>query len=420
MKLLHTSDWHLGKKLYKVELRQEHALFFDWLLQTIVDYEVEVLLVSGDVFDTAYPSQESLEAYYRFLAQLIKVSCKVIVTGGNHDSPYTLNAPSELLQHLDITVLGGLEQDRTTQLVPVYNAHHDLELVVAAVPFLRDQDLILEGPEDTQEERAQQVVDGILGHYRYLAGECASKYPGVPAIAMGHLFAKGVTTSDTEKNIQVGNLGAIDALDLPDYFRYYALGHIHKPQWVGGLDFVRYCGAPVPLSFSEAHYAREVLLIDTSRQLEYQGRYTYVPASIPVPEFRKLIRLHGNLDAIAEQLKEISASALPALVDLEIHESGSASLLQQKVFAFIKDHQRPEYLVANRKIISEDASISEQVALEHTIDSIAPEQVFELLLQQQVPSQQESLRALFLELNQIVQAELKEQEKIRFRENTSN
>src|SRR5687767_8338581 len=132
MKILHTSDWHIGKRLHKMELKEDHKLFFEWLHTTIVEHEIDLLLVAGDVFDTAYPSQESLEIYYDFLAAITRTTCKIIVTGGNHDSPHTLNAPRELLKYLNIQVVGGSDS-LESQIIPVYNDDREIELVVAAV-----------------------------------------------------------------------------------------------------------------------------------------------------------------------------------------------------------------------------------------------------------------------------------------------
>jgi exonuclease SbcD len=408
MIVLHTSDWHLGKRLHKMDLKQDHKFFFDWLIQIIAEKEVELLIVAGDIFDTAYPSQESLELYYHFLSRLIQLECKVIVTGGNHDSPSTLNAPSEILKHLDIQVVGGNEPDLNKQLIPLYNVNREVQLVVAAVPFLRDQDLRLEGPEDTIEQRIEQVRNAIIQHYRSLAELSARLYPGKPAIAMGHLFASGVTTSESEREIQVGNLAAIDVADLPDYFRYYAFGHIHKAQWIGEHDYIRYCGSPIALSFTEADYSREVLLLDTEKPFTYKQQVSYVPQAISIPVFRKLARLKGTFQELEEQLQTLEISQLPSFVEIEVTEMGEPNFLVPATKKFIASQNQEKIWIVKHKITNTQLVAGNLLALEHTIDSIKPEEVFRQQIAGIPEEEHEELVELFLQLLNLVQQESNE------------
>ena len=107
MRILHTADWHLGLRLYKKDLTQEHRLFFDWLINLIRERDIDVLLISGDIFDQGNPTNEARVMYFSFLRDLIKYNCKVIITGGNHDSPGVLNAPKDILEMLNVHTIGG-------------------------------------------------------------------------------------------------------------------------------------------------------------------------------------------------------------------------------------------------------------------------------------------------------------------------
>ena len=107
MKILHTADWHIGKKLHKHDLASDFELFISWLCEKIEKQKVELLLVSGDVFDLANPSSEARRQYYRALLQLKKLDCRLILTGGNHDSPAMLDAPGDILREMDVHVIGG-------------------------------------------------------------------------------------------------------------------------------------------------------------------------------------------------------------------------------------------------------------------------------------------------------------------------
>jgi DNA repair protein SbcD/Mre11 len=408
MKVLHTSDWHIGKRLHKMDLKEDHKLFFSWLVTTITEQQIDLLLVAGDIFDTAYPSQESLEIYYDFLSSIIKTSCKVIVTGGNHDSPNTLNAPRELLKHLDIQVIGG-SSDIEEQLIPVYNDARELQVVIAAVPYLRDPDLRLDGPDETQYDRIEQTKRAIVSHYRQLAEMAAEKYPGIPAIAMGHLFASGVTTSESERQIQQGNLAGIEAGELPPHFQYFAFGHIHKAQWIGGQEYIRYCGSPIALSFAEWDYNREVLMLETNEIFEYQGHRSFVPKVIPIPTFRKMVRLKGSFAELETQLNEVEYTSLPTFAEIEIIEEGDPWHQIPAMHKFVSGFRNEKVYVLNPRIAATAQKVTQQIrALEHTIDSIEPEEVFMQRIKDYSEEDKEQLTALFKQLLMQVQSELKD------------
>src|SRR5690606_8866980 len=141
MKILHTADWHIGKKLHKHELAEDFDLFMDWLCEQISILKVDVLLVSGDIFDLANPSSEARRQYYRSLKRLRKLDCRLILTGGNHDSPTMLDAPRELLQELEMEVVGGLPENLEECIIPIMGKAARPEVIIAALPFLRDPDL---------------------------------------------------------------------------------------------------------------------------------------------------------------------------------------------------------------------------------------------------------------------------------------
>ena len=281
------------------------------------------MLISGDVFDVANPSSESRRVYFDLLRELMVLQCKVIITGGNHDSPAMLEAPGELLKHLDIHVTGSLDTDSDGMLVPVCNKQGGTELVVAAIPYLRDADLRQYQRDDTYEDRLETVRKGIASVYHQAAEVCSAQYPGIPAIAMGHLFVQGCFTSESERDIQVGNMAGLDSDSLPDYFSYYALGHLHKPQEPGG-KFV-YSGAPVQLSFSESRNRNSMVLITAD-----QGSLTHERVSVPVN--RRLIRLEGTVQQLAQKLVACTPreGELPDFIELIAKEvqHDPAKLLQ--------------------------------------------------------------------------------------------
>ncbi|MDQ4141255.1 MAG: exonuclease SbcCD subunit D C-terminal domain-containing protein [Bacteroidota bacterium] len=376
MKILHTSDWHLGKRLEQCERTDEHQHFLDWLLTYIRDENVEVLLIAGDVFDTGSPSNTALKQYYDFLWALRTTDCReVVIIGGNHDSVATLNAPQTLLKYFQVHVIGGVPAEFTEQIIPIKNNAGSTELVVCAVPFLRDKDVRLSVPGETHEERESRLKEGICAHYRQLVSHIAPyKQQQIPVIAMGHLFAAGGSTSDSEKEIHVGNLGQICGDQFPTEFDYIALGHLHRPQVVNKMSHIRYCGSPIPLSFSEVEDTKLVLLLDF-----VDGKLTTL-TEVEVPCCRKLIRLKGDLDTVKHRITQIvnDNSVYPAWVEVQVE---TESYIPDLDYQFAQITQDLPHL---ERIFSRQIRLKPPVALhENSFDQILnlqeldPKEVFQ-------------------------------------------
>lgn len=312
MKIIHTADWHIGKRLHKHDLSKDFYLFIEWLIDLVKEKKVDVVLVSGDIFDLANPSSEARKAYFQTLLKLHRLNCKVIITGGNHDSPAVLNGPKELLQAMDIHVVGSLPESIEDCLIPLYHKNGKVETVIAALPYLRDADLRSVNEEFGYENRLEATREGIARIFNHAAITCEKEFNGIPAIAMGHLFAAGVSTSESEREIQVGNEASFDATGFGDYFSYVALGHIHKPQKVSASIPVLYSGSPIPLSFSEREDLKRLLIIDTEH---------FEVESIDIPVFRQLKRVSGSLNELVLKLGALKPKGdLDMLLELELIE----------------------------------------------------------------------------------------------------
>lgn len=291
MRILHTADWHLGARLVERDRLPEHAAFLEWLLDTLRSEKIDALLVSGDVFDAANPPQDAVALYFDFLKRLADLkTVKAIITGGNHDSASHLNAPRELLKRFDVHVFGHAGE---TNVVDLGGA------VVAAVPFLRERDLRQTTVGETITAVHEQVRFAIRAHYAAQLAACRQLAQGRPVIAMGHLTVLGATTSDSERDIHIGNLGAVGA-DLFNGFDYTALGHLHRPQKVASLETIRYSGSPIALSFSEAADKKSVVILDT------QGMKIEMPV---VPVSRQLIRVTVHRATLAADLQTVTAGS---------------------------------------------------------------------------------------------------------------
>ena len=289
MKILHTADWHLGHRLHDQSQFEEQNLFLNWIENYIITQKIEVLLISGDIFDSGSPSNQSLEMYYSFLVKLNNTCCKsIIITGGNHDSPGTLNAPKHILNALSIKVVGKATEHIKDEIFKLdINSE---ELIIAAVPYLRDGDIRRAVAGESFEDLTDKYKKALINHYESAAEECKKiNINNAPVIAMGHLFATGGSVSDSEQNIYVGTLGHIGANDFPTYFDYVALGHLHRPQIIGGNEKIQYSGSPNILSFSEVNYDKKIKVLSTEN-----NKITTIDDVI-LPNFREFYRLSGTI-----------------------------------------------------------------------------------------------------------------------------
>lgn len=290
MRILHTSDWHIGHRLYERSRIEEHRQFLDWLLKMLQENAVDVLIVSGDIFDTALPSSEATDLYYQFLFRLYREThaCAVI-TAGNHDSPRNLAAPREFLRMGRIHVVGlAAEPAECVFTFPAENP----SVAIAAVPYLSENELSHISFE-TEPERADRYRERLKEFYRQCIEGMA---PEIPKILMGHLFVHGGTVGDSERNIQIGGATAMQITDFPDDMTYIALGHLHRPHAISGTSYpVQYAGSPIPLRFNEANYSKKVYLLD----VPIFGDVGVEEIEIPV--FKELCTVTGSFDQVCSE-----------------------------------------------------------------------------------------------------------------------
>lgn len=371
MRILHTADWHLGARLVERDRLSEHARFTDWIIETLQAEKIDALLVSGDVFDAANPPQDAVALYFDFLKRLVDLkTVKAVITGGNHDSASHLNAPRELLRRFEIHVFGHAGDN----IVDLGGA------VVAAVPFLRERDLRQAGSGESHSSVHEQVCTAIRDHYAAQLTACREIAKDRPIIAMGHLTALGGTTTDSERDIHIGNLGAV-AADVFAGFDYTALGHLHRPQKVGGQEAVRYSGSPIALSFSEAADTKSVVIIDT------QGMKLEMP---PVPVTRALVRIKANRETLAADLANVPADAWAEVtVKLDVPE---ADLDRQ-----VREATAGRFDVLKVLADLPAAKLTPWQPITPTLSELQPRDVFrELLKEKQI--EDEELSAVFDEL----------------------
>lgn len=309
MRLLHTSDWHLGQTFHNFDRNHEHQCFLDGLLDTLEAEQIDALLIAGDVFDNPNPSAAAQKQFYRFLtaAKRRVPDLDLVIIAGNHDSAGRLEAPAPLFEAFDATVVGGITRDAQGAIeldrlvVPLHNRAGDIAAWCLAIPFLRPGDV------PRVETEGDPYLEGIALLYRQaldLALHCQE--PGQAIVALGHCHMSGGQTSEeSERRIVIGGVEALPVEMFDPAITYVALGHLHCAQRVGGQERVRYCGSPLPMSFTEIHYPHQVV------RIALDGGTIRDLAPIPVPRPVTLLRVPEQPAPLDEVLAALTALDLP-------------------------------------------------------------------------------------------------------------
>ncbi len=335
-RVLHTADWHLGKTLCDHDRAPEHGAFLDFLLRTIEEEKVDALVVAGDVFDSANPPQAAERLYFDFIARLHALGhCTVVITAGNHDSPTHLEAPRQILRALNVHVAGVHDsEDHGKALIPLPSAAAP-QVVVAAVPFLRDRDLRTGILGQSADEIQQDLHRGLHACYTAVAVAAAHwRERGVPVLATGHLTMLGGAVSSSERAIHIGGLGTIGPDLFDESFCYGALGHLHRPQAVGGQERLRYSGSPVALSFGEAADHKEIRLLD------FHGGALVENARVSLTAPRQLARLRvprADLESCLLAFQP-APGPLPPWLEIVVENPLTGEDLYAVVQAVARDH----------------------------------------------------------------------------------
>jgi exonuclease SbcD len=388
LRILHTSDWHLGRMLHGRQRHEEFAAFLHWLHQAAVQHEVDILAVAGDIFDTTTPGSKTQQLYYNFLCQMAASPCRhLIVTAGNHDSPSFLSAPKKLLRALNIHVIAAKGDSPADEVLLLRNQQDGPEAIVCAVPFLRDRDLRTAAPGQSMEERERDLAEGIRRHYAEVCAAAAAVQQGlpqpVPVIGMGHLFAAGgsMVEGDGSRSLYVGDLACVGADAFPPLLDYVALGHLHTPQLVQGNETRRYSGAPLVMSFAEAGKGKSICLVDFTEN----GPQVRV---LPVPVFQEIRSIRGGWLKIAEELGRLRVEQRRIWLEVVHEDSELISDLRERVEQLVAGSGLEVLRI--RSLRPADQNLCAEREGE-TLAELAHEQVFlRCLAAHEIPAEQQS------------------------------
>ena len=291
MRLIHTSDWHLGRSFHRVGLLDAQARFLDHLVEVVSAEGVDAVLVSGDVYDRALPSPDTVELLSDGVTRLIDAGATVILSSGNHDSAIRLGFASELLARAGLHIRTSLDLLGVPVVVK--------DTAIYPLPYLEPS---VAADRIGAAERTHAAV--LTAAMAQVSADARSR-PGA-SVVMAHAFVTGGATSQSERDISVGGVSAVH----PDVFAdadYVALGHLHGPQRIS--ETVRYCGSPIALSFSEADHRKGSVLVDLSA-----GALRTETILAPVP--KPLAILRGDLEDLLRHPRHHAAESAYCQVTL--------------------------------------------------------------------------------------------------------
>jgi DNA repair protein SbcD/Mre11 len=319
MKILHTSDWHLGQHFMGKSRRDEHKAFIDWLLALVDKESIDAVIIAGDVFDTGSPPSYAREMYHQLVLDMKARQCQLVIVAGNHDSVSMLNESKSLLAYLDTQVASQANlEEIDSHVIALKNKEGDVAAWVCAVPYLRPKDVMHSVAGQSEQEKKLGLLQMIGDFYQRVYDAACEKNKSlktpVPIIGTGHLTAVGGQVSESVRDLYVGTLEALPTSVFPA-FDYLALGHIHRAQPISKSGRFRYSGSPIPLSFDELGRDKTVVIVDTDLLAEdaFVDDLFAEPADpvqlVSIPNFQPMASLKGNLKEVIKQIAALELAA---------------------------------------------------------------------------------------------------------------
>ena len=301
MKIISTSDWHIGNLFHGNDRLPEHKHFLDWMLGQLKLQRPDALLVAGDVFDNGNPSAAAQAAYYEFLADATQMcpDLQIIITAGNHDSAPRIEAPRPLLSRYKVEIRGTVQRlwkdgkwinDYDDLIIPVEDSEGK-RVVVIAVPYLRSD--VMHNSSYSQ---------GVTDFLSEATSRARELYPGDKLLMMTHMYAKGadIAQKDASEKIVIGGQEEVNMEGWNEHPDYMTCGHIHKRQKVWNTEWARYTGSVLPMSFAEAEYTHGVDLITINDLGEFN-----VEQLIYEPQHKLRMLPETDVELNEKQLKKL-------------------------------------------------------------------------------------------------------------------
>ena len=291
MRILHTSDWHLGRRLEGESLAEPHEVFLNWLTKEFIpEHKPDLIVIAGDIFDRPVPPTEAIELYERSLAAIVKSGTQVLISAGNHDSRVRLGMHSSFLDSMGVHLRTKLSH--VDQAVRIEN--DEMVLLAYGIPYLEPD---VDAGIDAHQWDVTASQDGVMEQALSLikadiAQSQKATKKQIRTLVASHAWVVGGSGSESERNVKVGTLGQAKA-QVFDGIDYVAMGHLHGPQKVNSdKSLIYYSGSPIPFSFSERDHEKRVLIIDVNADGVSEV------SSHPVKQVRKMQQYRDTVEAL--------------------------------------------------------------------------------------------------------------------------
>lgn len=339
MRIIHTSDWHLGQHFYGKSRAREHQQFLNWLIEQSQSQHIDAIIVAGDIFDTGTPPSYAREMYFDFIAKLHQARCQLVVLAGNHDSVAMLSESQNLLKQLSTRVISAVSNNIAEQVFVLSSLKTEQQTVICAIPFIRPRDIVKSYAGQSASDKQRSLQQAITEHYQtlfaqaqLLSQENTAEDTRLPIIATGHLTTIGASVSESVRDIYIGTLEAFPASEFPAA-DYIALGHIHRPQKVTKSEHIRYSGSPIALSFDEAKTQKSIVVAEFNN-----GELSDVKLC-QVPCFQALAMVKTQLESLSEDIAAVVTAknrALETLVSTSADNTSNDTEPQEKMWLDIE------------------------------------------------------------------------------------
>jgi len=375
MRVIHTSDWHLGQELHGFDRGVEHDAFLDWLASQLIKLDADALIVTGDVYDTVNPPIPAQQRLYQFLRRALaeSPSLQIVLIGGNHDSAARLELPKHLLDANRIYLIGGMPRHDgraipSRTLIELRDKTGAPRAVCAAVPYLRPGDLpTVRGGESPLKALYREVIEAA----NVVRG-------GLPLIVTGHLHISGGAVSElSERRIVIGGEEAVASDIFPPGVAYVALGHLHKPQSISGQTIIRYAGSPFPMSVAEKVYQHSIVVIDFDDAGAIKTDLVQTPR--PVAFYRVPTIGAAPLDIVEDELRRLElddpGEDCRPFLEVAVRLDGAEPELRQRIEAALEG--KPVRLTRIvRQTEGQGGTLADAVEGDTALDELEPAHVF--------------------------------------------
>ncbi|MCU7799886.1 MAG: exonuclease SbcCD subunit D C-terminal domain-containing protein [gamma proteobacterium symbiont of Lucinoma myriamae] len=431
IKIIHTADWHLGHRLHGISRSYEHDCFLSWLIEQIKLIEADVLLIAGDIFDSANPPADAQSMFYNFLIKAKQCSplLDIVIIGGNHDSASRLDAPSQILDSLGIKVIGGLTHQDTSLkntslekrlidwsclVVPLTDKDGVVRAICGAMPFIRNADI---NNEENISDDNDPLIAGVEHLYQQLYAHMQdykkekNLSDSIGQIVTGHCYMVGAELSElSERRILGGNQHALPAQLFNEAIDYVALGHLHKAQKVSTNNntLIHYSGSPIPLSFTERNYQHQIIKIclPDSEGKQITAEKIKIPRavtiqSIPDKTYAKLSDIGPLIEEQGFDLRDDKDKFKEPMLEIKIELDKPEPALRQQIENLLEDKAaRLLKLSIHYPGKGEALAEKKQTRLEELHPEDVFQQCYQRMFEQQVP---DKISSLFHELLESVE-----------------